>query len=104
MAVGQVSFHNDKKVAPYLPVMLYPTQRCNRSNGVCRRKVKYVIASRNLYSLDSVHVAKRENIIVNRLNKTKVEREVDHEQERVDRIKLENTVKRAAAAEKVSNF
>lgn len=51
--------------------------------------------------MNSVHVAKRENVIVNRLNKTKVEREVDHEQERVDRIKQENTRKRAAAAEKV---
>lgn len=54
--------------------------------------------------LDSVHVAKRENVIVNRLNKTKVEREVNHEQERVDRIKRENIVKRAAAAEKVFNL
>lgn len=49
-----------------------------------------------------VHVEKRENAIVNRLNKTKVEREVNHEQERVDRLKVENAVKRAAAAEKVS--
>jgi hypothetical protein len=51
-----------------------------------------------------VHVAKRENVIVNRLNKTKTEREVDHEQEGVDRIKRENAVKRAVAAEKVFNF
>ena len=36
------------------------------------------------------------------MNKTKVEKEVDHEQERVDRIKAENAVKRAAAAERVS--
>ncbi|RPD56632.1 cytoplasmic protein [Lentinus tigrinus ALCF2SS1-7] len=63
MAVGQVSFHNDKRVK-------------------------------------RTHVAKRENVIVNRLNKTKVERQVDHEQERVDRIKKENAVKRAAAAQK----
>ncbi|KAK7450107.1 hypothetical protein VKT23_012989 [Stygiomarasmius scandens] len=63
MAVGQVSFHSDKKVK-------------------------------------RVHVAKRENPIVNRLNKTKVEKEVDHEQERVDRIKKESTARRAAAAEK----
>ena len=49
-----------------------------------------------------VHVEKRENTIVNRLNKTKVERQVDHEQERVDRIKKENAAKRAAAAQKVS--
>ncbi|GJE92610.1 DUF814 domain-containing protein [Phanerochaete sordida] len=60
MAVGQVSFHNDRQVK-------------------------------------RVHVPKRENVIVNRLNKTKVEREVDHEQERVERIKKENAQKRAAA-------
>ena len=49
----------------------------------------------------TVYVEKRENPIVNRLNKTKEERQVDHEQERIDRIKQENAVKRAAAAEKV---
>jgi hypothetical protein len=48
-----------------------------------------------------VHVPKRENPIVNRLSKTKEEREVDHEAERVERIKKENAVKRAAAAQKV---
>ena len=48
-----------------------------------------------------VHIAKRENAIVNRLNKTKVERAVDHEAERIERVKRENTVKRAAAAAKV---
>lgn len=48
-----------------------------------------------------MHVPKRENVIVNRLNKTKVEREVDHENEKVERIKKENAVKRAAAAAKV---
>lgn len=51
-----------------------------------------------------VHVAKRENPIVNRLNKTKVTREVDHEAERVERVKQESAVKRAAAAEKVRLF
>ncbi|KAI0754479.1 cytoplasmic protein [Daedaleopsis nitida] len=63
MAVGQVSFHNDKRVK-------------------------------------RTYVAKRENIIVNRLNKTKVERHVDHEAERIERIKEENAVKRTAAAQK----
>ncbi|KJA17437.1 hypothetical protein HYPSUDRAFT_46379 [Hypholoma sublateritium FD-334 SS-4] len=63
MAVGQVSFHNDKKVK-------------------------------------RVYVIKRENAIVNRLNKTKEERVVDHEQERVDRVKKENAAKRIAATEK----
>ncbi|KAF7357387.1 Coiled-coil domain-containing protein 25 [Mycena sanguinolenta] len=63
MAVGQVSFHNDKKVK-------------------------------------RVHVAARENVIVNRLNKTKTERVVDHEQERIDRQKREAAQRRAAATEK----
>jgi hypothetical protein len=49
----------------------------------------------------AVHIAKRENVIVNRLNKTKVERVVDHEAERIERVKRENAVKRAAAAAKV---
>lgn len=48
-----------------------------------------------------VYVEKRENVINNRLNKTKLEREVDHEQERIERIKQENAIKRIAAAEKV---
>ena len=51
--------------------------------------------------ITTVYVEKRENPIVNRLNKTKEERQVDHEQERVDRIKKENAIKRVAAAEKV---
>ncbi|RDX48842.1 cytoplasmic protein [Polyporus arcularius HHB13444] len=63
MAVGQVSFHNDKRVK-------------------------------------RTYVAKRDNAIVNRLNKTKVERQVDHEQERIERIKKENAAKRAIAAQK----
>jgi hypothetical protein len=46
-------------------------------------------------------VPKRENPIVNRLNKTKVERVVDHEQEKIDRIKKETAIHRAAAAQKV---
>ncbi|KAJ3485390.1 hypothetical protein NLI96_g4989 [Meripilus lineatus] len=63
MAVGQVSFHNDRRVK-------------------------------------RVHVPARENPIVNRLNKTKIERQVDHEQERTDRILKETAVRRAAAAAK----
>ncbi|KAI0060471.1 cytoplasmic protein [Artomyces pyxidatus] len=63
MAVGQVSFHSDKRVK-------------------------------------RVYIPKRENAIVNRLNKTKNERVVDHEAERIERIKAENAVKRAAAAQK----
>ena len=103
MAVGQVSFHNDKKVPLYLLTILYLTYHIT---GQTRYSViKSISLNRRIYAfLDSVHVANRENVIVNRLSKTKVEREVDHEQERVDRIKRENAVKRAAAAEKVFNF
>ena len=49
----------------------------------------------------AVHVPKRENVIVNRLNKTKVERVDDHEAERIERVKGENAAKRVAAAAKV---
>jgi hypothetical protein len=49
----------------------------------------------------TVHIAQRENVIVNRLNKTKVERVVDHEAEQIERVKRENAAKRAAAAAKV---
>ncbi|THH27593.1 hypothetical protein EUX98_g6593 [Antrodiella citrinella] len=63
MAIGQVSFHNDKKVK-------------------------------------RVYIAKRENVIVNRLNKTKVQKQVDHEEEKIERVRNENAVKRAAAAAK----
>jgi len=44
-----------------------------------------------------VHVEKRENAIVNRLNKTKVVKEVDHEQEKTDRIKKESAIRKAEA-------
>ena len=42
-------------------------------------------------------VPNRENAIVNRLKKTKVERVVDHEAEQIERVKRENAVKHAAA-------
>ncbi|KAK8869683.1 hypothetical protein IAR55_000251 [Kwoniella newhampshirensis] len=47
-----------------------------------------------------VHVATRENAIVNRLNKTKVEKEVDHEAERQDRLREEGRKKKAEATER----
>ncbi|KAG8778422.1 hypothetical protein FRC12_024984 [Ceratobasidium sp. 428] len=46
-----------------------------------------------------LHVPERVNAIVNRLNKTKVIRDVDHEQEKVDRIKAESAKRKAAAIE-----
>ncbi|KAF8595221.1 DUF814-domain-containing protein [Ceratobasidium sp. AG-I] len=47
-----------------------------------------------------VHIPERVNAIVNRLTKTKVVRDVDHEQEKVDRIKAESAKRKAAALEK----
>ena len=99
MAVGQVSFHNDKRVR--LLLMNCGTLAHNLLSG----QTQYVTPTapeRNCgVTSFVVHIAKRENVIVNRLNKTKVERQVDHEQERIDRVKEENAVKRAAAAQKV---
>ena len=49
-----------------------------------------------------VHVAMRDNAIVNRLNKTKVERVVDHEAERQERLREEGKRKKAEAVILVS--
>ncbi|CAE6470252.1 unnamed protein product, partial [Rhizoctonia solani] len=54
----------------------------------------------NLGLIRLVHIPERVNAIVNRLNKTKIVREVDHEQERIDRIKVESAKRKAAALEK----
>ncbi|WVW82986.1 hypothetical protein I302_105002 [Kwoniella bestiolae CBS 10118] len=64
MAVGQVSFHSDKKVK-------------------------------------RVHVPSRDNAIVNRLNKTKIEKEVDHEAERQERLREEGKKKKVEAIDRV---
>jgi hypothetical protein len=47
------------------------------------------------------YVPARDNAVVNRLNKTKAERVVDHEQERLDRLKAAGAIKRAAAVAQV---
>ncbi|WVF72111.1 hypothetical protein IAT40_006923 [Kwoniella sp. CBS 6097] len=47
-----------------------------------------------------VHVSTRDNAIVNRLNKTKVEKEVDHEGERQERLRIEGRKKKADALER----
>ncbi|ODN83315.1 hypothetical protein L202_01482 [Cryptococcus amylolentus CBS 6039] len=46
------------------------------------------------------HVPTRDNAIVNRLNKTKVEKEVDHEAEHQERLRLEGRKKKANAIER----
>lgn len=65
MAIGAVTFHNDRKVKRF-------------------------------------HIKERDNAIVNRLNKTKREVDVDHEAERQDRLREEGRKKKAKAVEDVS--
>ena len=50
-----------------------------------------------------MHVPARDNVIVNRLNKTKVEKDVDHEQVRQERLREAGRLKKAEAIENVSN-
>jgi hypothetical protein len=104
MAVGQVSFHNDKRVKrgtahpSYRFLLTIPDPHLKALMLTFPSTLPWISHSDILMNVGvTVHVPKRENVIVNRLNKTKVVREVDHEQERVDRIKRENAVKRAAA-------
>ena len=52
-------------------------------------------------SLTAVHVATRDNAIVNRLNKTRIVKEVDHEAERQDRLRNEGRKKKVEAVERV---
>lgn len=70
----------------------------NRSKEVAVVQMAHVHLTE---TVRAVHVSTRQNPIVNRLNKTKVEKQVDHEQERIDRIKAENAAKRSAANAKV---
>ncbi|CAE6406442.1 unnamed protein product [Rhizoctonia solani] len=79
MAVGQVAFHQNNRV---------------------KRGKSSAYLELNLGLIRVVHVPERVNAIVNRLNKTKIVREVDHEQERVDRIKAESAKRKAEALEK----
>jgi len=106
MAIGQVSFHNDKKVSESSMIV----DRRPWLTGTTGEE-RCVIAIQRSAPVDAftrrgrpVYIQKRENAIVNRLNKTKVEREVDHEQERQERIKRENAVKRAAATAQVRQW
>lgn len=50
----------------------------------------------------AAHVSTRDNAIVNRLNKTKIEKEIDHEAERQERLRFEGRKKKAEAIERVS--
>lgn len=70
----------------------------DRSNEVSSSLYQLI----SLVNIPVVHIPTRENPIVNRLNKTKVEKEVDHEQERADRLKAEATARRIEAQARAS--
>lgn len=69
MAVGQVSFKDQKKV-----------RSLSNPSGPAVKLLTDLQIKR-------IHVIQRENPIVNRLNKTKVEKQPDLRQEREDRLK-----------------
>ncbi|ORY73836.1 hypothetical protein BCR35DRAFT_293542 [Leucosporidium creatinivorum] len=58
------------------------------------------VSFKNEQKVRRFHVPERQNAIINRLAKTKKERIVDHEAERVERIKEEGRRKRLAANER----
>jgi hypothetical protein len=97
MAVGQVSFHNDKKVkrgtSIFLSIPSFPPSSVSTATLNSAKRGEEVLIP--------VHVQTRDNAIVNRLNKTKVEKEVDHESDRQERLRLEGRKKKVEALERV---
>ena len=97
MAVGQVSFHNDKKVkrgtSIFLSIPSFPPSSVSTATLSSAKRGEEVLIP--------VHVQTRDNAIVNRLNKTKVEKEVDHESDRQERLRLEGRKKKVEALERV---
>lgn len=57
-----------------------------------------------IHQVKRIYVAQRENPIVNRLNKTKVERKPDLKQEKDDREKVLRRRQQSAQQERVSPF
>jgi len=95
MAVGQVSFKDQKKVrAGY--VQFVPERR----SSCCFFPSIALAVSRNIQAYNPkvkrIHVEKRENPIVNRLNKTKVEKFPNLHQDREDRLRELRNRERAA--------
>jgi hypothetical protein len=100
MAVGQVSFHNDKKVKRgtyiFLSIPFFPPSSVSTATLNSAKRGEEVLIP--------VHVQTRDNAIVNRLNKTKVEKEVDHESDRQERLRLEGRKKKVAVLERVRSL
>lgn len=98
MAVGQVSFHDDRKVCLlYIKVHHY-----------CQRDGTFYLLILTLTLMSSqvkrVLVPQRENPIINRLNKTKVEKHPDLRLEKEDRLKELRKRDQAAQQSRVSSL
>ncbi|GAA5968208.1 hypothetical protein JCM3765_003704 [Sporobolomyces pararoseus] len=61
------------------------------------------VSFKNDRKVKRFHIPERINAVVNRLGKTKVERQVDHEYEKIEREKLEAKEKRMIANEQKNN-
>ncbi|KAH7304812.1 hypothetical protein B0J17DRAFT_735977 [Rhizoctonia solani] len=98
--VKMVRYLGNKK--DNLTIIYTPWDNLKKTGDMAVGQVAFQQNSRVIIPfLRTFHIPERVNAIVNRLNKTKVVREVDHEQERVDRIKVESAKRKAAALEKV---
>jgi hypothetical protein len=73
----------------------------SQSPPSCHFCLTFPPPDRSAQILITVHVQTRDNAIVNRLNKTKVEKEVDHESDRQERLRLEGRKKKVAVLERV---
>jgi hypothetical protein len=98
MAVGEVGFHKKKEVR---------LMRSNIAAMLTTRRLKKVGTFMKVFlyrlsiSYAAVLVPKRENSIINRLNKTKLVRSVDHEAERTKRQMEQALAQKDAVRSKV---
>jgi len=79
-----------------LTVIYTPWDNLKKSGDMAVGQVSFHHAKK----VKRIHVPARENAIINRLNKTKDEHDVDHEAERQARLRLEGQQRKAAAADK----
>ena len=99
MEDGAVAFHNDRLVGDYafgLVVANY-SPKVRRGWLVDTHSICYT-----LLTTHAVHVPTRENAIVNPLNKSKTEREVDFIAEKIDKQRELGQVKKKEAIARVS--
>ncbi|KAF8311871.1 cytoplasmic protein [Clavulina sp. PMI_390] len=79
-----------------ITVIYTPCSNLKKDGGMATGQVGF----HNDKLVKKVHIPTRQNVIVNRLNKTKEVREVDHEAEKLARTKKEGAAKKAQAQAK----